>query len=124
MLNILKMEELCNILVVVTRYFGGILLGTGGLVRAYSQATQDVIQKSKIVLKQEGYEATIEIEYKDFEKLKYFCKINEINIKEVEYLENIMAKLEMKKESQVLFMQKENLNFDYLNYKVIQEKFI
>ena len=35
-----------------------------------------------------------------------------------------MAKLEMKKESQVLFMQKENLNFDYLNYKVIQEKFI
>ena len=124
MLNILKMEELCNILVVVTRYFGGILLGTGGLVRAYSQATQDVIQKSKIVLKQEGYEATIEIEYKDFEKLKYFCKVNEINIKEVEYLENIMAKLEMKKESQVLFMQKENLNFDYLNYKVIQEKFI
>ncbi|MBD4336642.1 DUF1949 domain-containing protein, partial [Xanthomonas citri pv. citri] len=76
-----------------------------GLVRAYSQATQDVIQKSKIVLKQEGYEATIEIEYKDFEKLKYFCKVNEINIKEVEYLENIMAKLEMKKESQVLFMQ-------------------
>ena len=62
MLNILKMEELCNILVVVTRYFGGILLGTGGLVRAYSQATQDVIQKSKIVLKQEGYEAAIEIE--------------------------------------------------------------
>lgn len=124
MLNILKKEELCNVLVVVTRYFGGILLGTGGLVRAYSQVTQDAIHKSKIIQKQEGYECKIEIEYKDFEKLKYFCKVNEINIKEVEYLENIMAKLEMKKENQVLFMQKESLNFDYLNYKVIQEKFI
>lgn len=124
MLNILKKEELCNILVVVTRYFGGILLGTGGLVRAYSQATQDVIHKSRIILKQEGYEASIEIEYKDFEKLKYFCKVHEINIKEVEYLENIIAKLEMKKASQLLFREKENLNFDYLSYKIIQEKFI
>ena len=124
MLNILKKEELCNVLVVVTRYFGGILLGTGGLVRAYSQATQDVIHKSRIILKQEGYEASIEIEYKDFEKLKYFCKVHEINIKEVEYLENIIAKLEMKKASQLLFREKENLNFDYLSYKIIQEKFI
>ncbi len=123
-LNILKKEGLCNVLIVVTRYFGGILLGTGGLVRAYSQATQDVIHKSKIVIKQEGYEAKIEIKYKDFEKLKYFCKVNEINIKEVEYLENIIAKLEMKKESKSLFSQKEELNFDYLNYKIIQEKFI
>lgn len=124
MLNILKKEELCNVLVVVTRYFGGILLGTGGLVRAYSQATQDVIHKSRIILKQEGYEASIEIEYKDFEKLKYFCKVHEINIKEVEYLENIIAKLDMKKASQLLFREKENLNFDYLSYKIIQEKFI
>ena len=124
MLNILKKEELCNVLVVVTRYIGGILLGTGGLVRAYSQATQDVIHKSRIILKQEGYEASIEIEYKDFEKLKYFCKVHEINIKEVEYLENIIAKLEMKKASQLLFREKENLNFDYLSYKIIQEKFI
>ena len=49
MLNILKKENLCNVLVIVTRYFGGILLGTGGLVRAYSQSTQDVIEKSNII---------------------------------------------------------------------------
>ena len=61
MLNILKQSNLCNVLVVVTRYFGGILLGTGGLVRAYSQSTQDVIEKSHIVLKQEGYTLEIEI---------------------------------------------------------------
>ena len=44
MLNILKKMELVNVLVVVTTYFGGILLGTGGLVKAYSEATKKAIE--------------------------------------------------------------------------------
>ena len=59
MLNLLKGNNLCNVLVVVTRYFGGILLGTGGLVRAYSEATNLVIQKSKLICKTEGYEIVL-----------------------------------------------------------------
>ena len=47
-LNILNKMELMNVLVIVTRYFGGILLGTGGLVKAYSQATQNGYRKCKI----------------------------------------------------------------------------
>lgn len=47
MLQVLNKNELVNILVVVTRYFGGILLGTGGLVRAYTQATQNALKKNK-----------------------------------------------------------------------------
>ena len=124
MLNILKKENLCTVLVIVTRYFGGILLGTGGLVRAYSQSTQDVIEKSNIILKQEGYVAILEVEYKDLEKLRYFCKKKEIKIIDIKYLENVSVKLEFKKEEKEVFMSKENLNFDYLNYKIIQEKFI
>ena len=124
MLNILKKENLCYVLVIVTRYFGGILLGTGGLVRAYSQSTQDVIEKSNIILKQEGYVAILEVEYKDLEKLRYFCKKKEIKIIDIKYLENVSVKLEFKKEEKEVFMSKENLNFDYLNYKIIQEKFI
>ena len=46
MLAILQKNNLCNILVVVTRYFGGILLGTGGLVSCYSQATLDALEKA------------------------------------------------------------------------------
>ena len=122
MLNILKKEN--NVLVVVTRYFGGILLGTGGLVRAYSQSTQDVIEKSVVILKQEGYVATLEVEYKDLEKLRYFCKKKEIKIIDIKYLENVSVKLEFKKEEKEVFRNKENLNFDYLNYEIIQEKFI
>lgn len=48
MLNILKKNDLCNVLVVVTRYFGGILLGTGGLVRCYSLATTRSFTKCRI----------------------------------------------------------------------------
>lgn len=50
MLNILKKNDLCNVLVVVTRYFGGILLGTGGLVRCYSLATTRSITKCRICI--------------------------------------------------------------------------
>ncbi len=49
MLTLLTKTELANVLVVVTRYFGGILLGTGGLVRAYSQATKEAIEKANLV---------------------------------------------------------------------------
>ena len=124
MLNILKKENLCNILVIVTRYFGGILLGKGGLVRAYSQSMQDVIEKSNIILKKEGYVAIIEVEYKELEKLRYFCKKKEIKIINIDYLENVSVKIEFKKGEKEIFENKEKLNFDYLNYKIIQEKFI
>lgn len=52
MLDIINGEELCNLAVVVTRYFGGVLLGTGGLVRAYSKSTKDALssaQKAEMV---------------------------------------------------------------------------
>ena len=100
------------------------MLGTGGLVRAYSQSTQEVIEKSNIILKKEGYVAIIEVEYKELEKLKYFCKKREINIIDVDYLENVSVKIEFKKEEKEIFENKEKLNFDYLNYKIVQEKFI
>ena len=56
MLSILKGNNLCNILVIVTRYFGGILLGTGGLVRAYSQATMEALEHAKFIQKEKGKE--------------------------------------------------------------------
>ena len=49
MLNLLQKQEITNVIAVVTRYFGGTLLGTGGLVRAYSQVTKEAIANSKMV---------------------------------------------------------------------------
>ena len=52
MMEIIEKENLRNVLVVVTRYFGGILLGTGGLVRAYSDALKEAIKKATLVSKE------------------------------------------------------------------------
>ena len=51
MLKILTEQNLSNILVIVTRYFGGILLGTGGLVRAYSRSNAGSIEKNRVYRK-------------------------------------------------------------------------
>ena len=95
MLNILQKNNLCNLVIVVTRYFGGILLGTGGLVRAYSEATQQAIEKSTKVIKVIGIEMIIELDYSNLEKIKYYCKNNNINIKKIDYMDNIILKIEM-----------------------------
>ncbi len=95
MLNILQKNNLCNLVIVVTRYFGGILLGTGGLVRAYSEATQQAIEKSTKVIKVIGREMIIELDYSNLEKFKYYCKNNNINIKKIDYMGNIILKIEM-----------------------------
>lgn len=95
MLNILQKNNLCNLVIVVTRYFGGILLGTGGLVRAYSEATQQAIEKSTKVIKVIRREMIIELDYSNLEKFKYYCKNNNINIKKIDYMDNIILKIEM-----------------------------
>lgn len=106
MLNILQGNNLCNVLVVVTRYFGGILLGTGGLVRAYSDATKRAIQKSELLFQKDGFELVIEIDYSNLENFKYYCKNNNINIINISYAENIRIKIEMEKEKKSIFIKK------------------
>ena len=98
MLNILAKNNLCNVLVIVTRYFGGILLGTGGLVRAYSDATIKVIQTASIANETCGLEAEIEINYTQLELFKYYCNKNNINIVNIVYENNIKCYIELTKE--------------------------
>ena len=98
MLNILAKNNLCNVLIIVTRYFGGILLGTGGLVRAYSDATTKVIENATIANETLGLEVEVEIEYSNLELLKYYCKKNNINISNIIYENNIKCYLEVTKE--------------------------
>ena len=95
MLSILQKNNLCNIIVIVTRYFGGILLGTGGLVRAYSDAAMKVIQNATLVNETCGYEAEIELEYAQLELFKYYCNKNGINIINIDYQDNIKCIIEV-----------------------------
>ena len=108
MLNILQKNNLCNVVVIVTRYFGGILLGTGGLVRAYSDAAQKAIEKGIKVYKVKGVEFEIKLDYSNLEIFKHYCKNNDIKITNIEYGEDIKLIIEMEKTRKNIFLEDKN----------------
>lgn len=124
-LKLILEKGLSNILVVVTRYFGGVLLGTGGLVRAYSGATEKALEKATIVEKSKGYEAKIVIDYNYLEPLKYYLKKMEIKIIKIDYLEQIEIIIEVLEEkSNLLTNNYNNWNFNISKYDLIKEKYV
>ena len=123
MLNILSSQNLRNVVVIVTRYFGGILLGTGGLVRAYTGAVQEALKNVEIIEKYLGLEVKLEVNYPNLEKLKYYLKQNEIKILSSEYLENIKVLVEMSEEKlNILLQNKDDLNFNLKKIEKIKKK--
>lgn len=89
MLDVLLGEDLYNTAVVVTRYFGGVLLGTGGLVRAYSKAVQEGLAASRVITKCHGILTEIGTDYNGVGKLQYLFGQRKIPIIESEYAENV-----------------------------------
>ena len=71
MLDVLLGEEIHDVVVVVTRYFGGTLLGTGGLVRAYSGATKEGLLASQVITKMYGKKYSIQTDYTGLGKIQY-----------------------------------------------------
>ena len=125
MLNIVNGRNLSNILVVVTRYFGGILLGTGGLVRAYSLATTTALDDSNIIKQEMGLEASFNVEYKELEEVKYHLKNRNIVISSQEYLENVKVFVEGREED-ILKLQNEKLSerVELKDFVVLKKKYI
>ena len=123
MLNILQKKDICNVVVIVTRYFGGVLLGTGGLVRAYSDVTQKALEKAEKLEIIAGKEFEVIIDYSNLEKLKYYARNNNINITKIEYGNEIICNLQIPNEKINMFVddiEKKNLNI--MEYKEICEK--
>jgi len=125
MLNILQKNNLANVLVIVTRYFGGILLGTGGLVRAYSNSLLQAIENSIIVEKCIGQELKVVLEYSEFENFKYYCKNNDINIVNSQYSENIVCKIEAQEaQKQRLLEDFQSKNIKLIDICELSKKYI
>lgn len=125
MLSILQKNNLVNVLVIVTRYFGGILLGTGGLVRAYSNSLIRAVEISEKVEKCYGQGFEIVFDYNEFENFKYYCKNNKINIIEIQYLENIVCKIELEEnEKKKLISDIETKKINLNNIKELSKKYI
>jgi len=92
-LEVLKKNELQNTLAVVTRYFGGIKLGAGGLIRAYSTSVSKALDKIGIVEGKLQQILAITISYPQLGKLQNYLENEQITIQEINYLENITVKV-------------------------------
>ena len=84
-LEVISGEHLTNILIIVTRYFGGVLLGTGGLVRAYTQAAQAGISASEKGWMAYGQKLTVQVEYSQINSIQYYFKQDQIPVKAQRY---------------------------------------
>lgn len=93
MLDVILGEDIYNVAVVVTRYFGGVLLGTGGLVRAYSKAVQEGLAASRVILKKKGISMKITTDYTGIGKIQYIAGERKLPILDSEYTEKVMMKL-------------------------------
>ena len=89
MLDVILGEEVHNICVVVTRYFGGTLLGTGGLVRAYSGAVQEGLRNSHIMEKCLGHRLDIEIDYTGIGKIQYILAQSQVTTLDTQYTDKV-----------------------------------
>lgn len=116
MLNIFQKNNIANVLVINTRYFGGTLLGTGGLVRAYTESLQKAIEKSEKIQKCQGYEMLVLMDYNEYNQFKYYCRDNNIFMANVEYGEYIECRIELNGE------KKQKLEEDFNTKSIILKK--
>lgn len=94
-LEVITGKKLCNVCIVVTRYFGGTLLGTGGLVRAYTDAAKACIEATEIVKKALVIPLQIVTNYTDLGKIQYILGNEGIAIQDSEYGENVILNTEV-----------------------------
>ncbi|MBD5548209.1 MAG: YigZ family protein [Lachnospiraceae bacterium] len=99
-LEVLLGAEVTNVVAVVTRYFGGTLLGTGGLVRAYTQAAKEGLQNAGIGIMRYKTEMTIEIDYTDVGKVQYLLGNRKIDISQSRYTEKVEFDIRIPKEEE------------------------
>ena len=123
-LDILKKNEVTNIVIVVTRYFGGILLGTGGLVRAYSNAAKLALDSAVVINMVSCFRAQLFCDYSLYGKISSILAELGAKIEESEFLDNVKI---------IFYIEKKKLNIlnDKLNEvssgeiitKILEEKY-
>lgn len=92
-LDVLLGEDIHNVLIVVTRYFGGTLLGTGGLVRAYGRAARDGLQNSIIITKEHGFIILVKTDYNGIGKIQYLLAQRGYHILKSEYTQEVVLEV-------------------------------
>ena len=129
MLDVLMAKGLHDVLVVVTRYFGGVLLGTGGLVRAYQQAVKEGLSHSVLAKESDGVSLSVNIDYTNVGRVQYI--MGEMNIEESasQYTDKVSIEVVVAKDKQEQFVQRitqetsGKANVEVLENVIMYEKF-
>ena len=116
MLSLLEKENLINVLAITIRYFGGIKLGAGGLVRAYSKSVRDAIVEDNLCEVVDGYEVEIIISYDKQKDLDYLLKDYEVVNKD--FSDNVIYKVLIPNNDIDLL---NNYNYQILNKRLIKK---
>ena len=106
MLEVLIGEGVHNVVVVVTRYFGGVLLGTGGLVRAYQAAVKAGLAASKVAEKRQGVQMTLHTDYNGIGKIQYIMGSMGITCVDTRYTEAVEVDVVIPAEQEKEFVDK------------------
>ena len=106
MLEVLKREGVTNVVCVVTRYFGGVLLGTGGLLRAYTRSAKDALDAAGICVVRRWVKAEIACSYAMLERLKTECTAIGGVVADIEYSADVCLKLLLPEDKADAFSQR------------------
>lgn len=106
MLEVLKREGVTNVVCVVTRYFGGVLLGTGGLLRAYTKSAKDALDAAGICVVRRWVKAEIVCSYAMLERLKTECTAIGGVVADIEYSADVCLKLLLPEDKADAFSQR------------------
>lgn len=97
--NVIEKNDLYNVLIAVIRYFGGIKLGIGGLVRAYTHTASELIRQSSIMLMEKGYIADIWVSYAYHDEfLRLLNSMDGVSVMKEEFIEHVRLRIAVKKE--------------------------
>ncbi|MGA1846010.1 IMPACT family protein [Deferribacter abyssi] len=86
--NVLKGKNLINVVIFTVRYFGGIKLGTGGLVKAYTKSAAKVVAKAKLLDVEKCYIMDFLLDYNKLNFLEYLIKVNDVKIIDKKFTTN------------------------------------
>ena len=124
MLDLLKKEQTVNCCVVVVRYFGGILLGTGGLVRAYTQGCKLALEAAEIVRMELSDVILCRVNYSLWNSIQYALKNMDILVGGVQYLDTVEFEYAVrKKDSEESIRTLLNKTDGKLEYKILEEAY-
>lgn len=91
--EVLRREGLTDVVCVVTRYFGGILLGAGGLVRAYAQGSKAALDAAGVVVMEKSARHMVEVDYSTWQRLEYFLRSAPVIIEHTEFGASVVCTL-------------------------------